>query len=488
MSIQITHRSLGEPSPTPPTTGTEGHHRISPVWVMVAIALPTLMTSLDSLVVTIALPQIHQDLGVSVTELQWFVNAYTLTYATLILPTAALGDRIGRRKLFLWAVFLFTSASTLAALASTPLALIAARVVQGTSGAAIGSLSLALLADAIPPRLRELAIGVWGSVNGLGVAAGPIVGGAVVEDLHWSFIFWINLPVGALSLALGWWSLRNVVAVGRSGARSTDLAGLAMAATFVFPLTWALVEGSSRGWTSPLILGCLALALTSLAGFIWRERTAHCAFVPARLFRDLSFDLVNTVAMLFSAGIFGSVFLVSQYLQIGMGFGPLESGLRAAPWTMVPMVVAPVAGVLVKHYGPKAVLLTGMVLQTVAVACFMLLAYTNSGYGLYVLPMLIAGTGMGLTFSPLATAALEGIAPQDRAVVSGVNQTARQLGTATGIALCTALFTTFGTYAPGERFTAGLVPALGACTVLLVVATALVIAMPRGRLQPAGQQ
>ena len=488
MSTQTTHRSLGEPSPTSPTAGTGDHHRIPPAWVMLAIALPTLMTSLDSLVVTIALPQIHRDLGASVTELQWFVNAYTLTYATLILPTAALGDRIGRRKLFLWAVFLFTSASALAALASTPLALIGARVVQGASGAAIGSLSLALLADAVPPHLRELAIGVWGSVNGLGVAAGPIVGGAVVEDLHWSFIFWINLPVGALSLSLGWWSLRNVVTIGRSGARSTDLAGLAMAATFVFPLTWALVEGSSRGWTSPLVLGCLTLALASLAGFIWRERTARSAFVPARLFRDRSFDLVNTVAMLFSAGIFGSVFLVSQYLQIGMGFGPLESGLRAAPWTMVPMVVAPVAGVLVKRYGPRAVLLIGMVLQTAAVGCFVLLAHTSSGYGPYVLPMLIAGTGMGLTFSPLATAVLEGIASQDRAIVSGVNQTARQLGTATGIALCTALFTAFGAYAPGERFTAGLVPALGACTVLLVAATALVIAMPRGRLQPAGQE
>ena len=486
MSTQTTHRSLGEPSPTPPFTGTEIPQRVPPAWVMIAIALPTLMTSLDSLVVTIALPQIHRDLGASVTELQWFVNAYTLTYATLILPTAALGDRIGRRRLFLWAVFLFTSASALAALASTPLALIAARVVQGASGAAIGSLSLALLADAVPPHLRELAIGVWGSVNGLGVAAGPIVGGAVVEDLHWSFIFWINLPVGALSLSLGWWSLRNVVIVGR--ARSTDLAGLAMVATFVFPLTWALVEGGNRGWTSPQVLGCMALALASLAGFIRRERTARRAFVPVHLFRDRRFDLVNTVAILFSAGTFGSVFLVSQYLQIGMGFDPLESGLRAAPWTMVPMVVAPLAGVLVKRYPPRAVLLIGMVLQTTAVACFMLLAHMSSVYGAYVTPMLIAGTGMGLTFSPLATTVLEGISSQDRAVVSGINQTARQLGTATGIALCTALFTTFGAYAPGERFTAGLVPALGACTILLVAATTLVVAMPRGHLQPAGQE
>lgn len=195
--------------------------------VIVAISLPTLMTSLDSLVVTIALPQIHQDLNASVTELQWFVNAYTLTYAALILPTAAAGDRIGRRRLFLWAILLFTLASAVAALASTPSALIAARVVQGAGGAAIGSLSLALMADAVPRRLRELAIGVWGSVNGLGVAAGPIIGGAVVEDLHWSVIFWINIPVGVLSLALVRWSLGSAAFAGVScvGGRPDGPAG-----------------------------------------------------------------------------------------------------------------------------------------------------------------------------------------------------------------------------------------------------------------------
>lgn len=449
--------------------------------VIVAISLPTLMTSLDSLVVTIALPQIHQDLNASVTELQWFVNAYTLTYAALILPTAAAGDRIGRRRLFLWAILLFTLASAVAALASTPSALIAARVVQGAGGAAIGSLSLALMADAVPRRLRELAIGVWGSVNGLGVAAGPIIGGAVVEDLHWSVIFWINIPVGVLSLALVRWSLGSAASQASpasAGAR-TDLLGLVAGTAFVFPLTWALSEGGSRGWTSPLVVSCLGIAAVSLLCFIRHERREREAYVPMRLFADRRFSLVNAVAVLFSAGIFGSVFLVSQYLQIGMGFDPLESGLRAAPWTVVPMAAAPLAGVIVGRRGPKQVLLVGMVLQTMAIACFAFLSHQNAAYIAYVIPMMIAGTGMGLTFSPLATAVLIAVAPSDRAVVSGVNQTARQLGTAMGIALCTAIFTAYGAYAPGERFTAGLVPALGACTLLLAAATVLVAAMPR---------
>ena len=409
----------------------------------------------------------------------------------LILPTAAAGDRIGRRRLFLWAILLFTLASAVAALASTPSALIAARVVQGAGGAAIGSLSLALMADAVPRRLRELAIGVWGSVNGLGVAAGPIIGGAVVEDLHWSVIFWINIPVGVLSLALVRWSLGSAASQASpasAGAR-TDLLGLVAGTAFVFPLTWALSEGGSRGWTSPLVVSCLGIAAVSLLCFIRHERREREAYVPMRLFADRRFSLVNAVAVLFSAGIFGSVFLVSQYLQIGMGFGPLESGLRAAPWTMVPMAVAPLAGLLVRRRGPRAVLLTGMVLQTAAVGCFTLLAgrdHSGGAYSAYVLPMLIAGAGMGLTFSPLATAVLVGVPSSDRAVVSGINQTARQLGTATGIALCTAIFTAFGAYAPGSSFTAGLVPALAVCVLLLTASTGLVVAMPRDDMTERG--
>ena len=247
----------------------------------------------------------------------------------------------------------------------------------------------------------------------------------------------------------------------------------------MFPLTWELSEGGSRGWTSPLVVSCLGIAAVSLLCFIRHERREREAYVPMRLFADRRFSLVNAVAVLFSAGIFGSVFLVSQYLQIGMGFDPLESGLRAAPWTVVPMAAAPLAGVIVGRRGPKQVLLVGMVLQTMAIACFAFLSHQNAAYIAYVIPMMIAGTGMGLTFSPLATAVLIGVAPRDRAVVSGVNQTARQLGTAMGIALCTAIFTAYGAYAPGERFTAGLGPALGACTLLLAAATVLVAAMPR---------
>jgi len=461
--------------------------------VIVAISLPTLMTSLDSLVVTIALPQIHQDLNASVTDARRSLTPPPPPPPAPPRPPAAAGDRIGRRRLFLWAILLFTLASAVAALASTPSALIAARVVQGAGGAAIGSLSLALMADAVPRRLRELAIGVWGSVNGLGVAAGPIIGGAVVEDLHWSVIFWINIPVGVLSLALVRWSLGSAASQASpasAGAR-TDLLGLVAGTAFVFPLTWALSEGGSRGWTSPLVVSCLGIAAVSLLCFIRHERREREAYVPMRLFADRRFSLVNAVAVLFSAGIFGSVFLVSQYLQIGMGFDPLESGLRAAPWTVAPAPAppraragaggrgAPLAGVIVGRRGPKQVLLVGMVLQTMAIACFAFLSHQNAAYIAYVIPMMIAGTGMGLTFSPLATAVLIGVAPRDRAMVSGVNQTARQLGTAMGIALCTAIFTAYGAYAPGERFTAGLVPALGACTLLLAAATVLVAAMPR---------
>ena len=243
-------------------------------WAIVAAALPTLMTALDSLVMTFALPDIRGDLDATVTQLQWFVNAYTLVLATLILPAAALGNLLGRRRVFLWGVALFTLASAGAALSSTSGALIAARVVQGAGGAAITTLSLTHLADAVPTRLRELAIGIWGGVNGLGVAAGPIIGGAVVKDLDWSFIFWINVPIGVVCVALG---LRFLGESPRR-PRSMDAPGILLGAGFVFPFTWALVEGPQRGWGDRLTIGCFGVSAASLILFLLHEGGAvHAA-------------------------------------------------------------------------------------------------------------------------------------------------------------------------------------------------------------------
>ncbi len=448
-------------------------------WAIVAAALPTLMTALDSLVMTFALPDIRGDLDATVTQLQWFVNAYTLVLATLILPAAALGNLLGRRRVFLWGVALFTLASAGAALSSTSGALIAARVVQGAGGAAITTLSLTHLADAVPTRLRELAIGIWGGVNGLGVAAGPIIGGAVVEDLDWSFIFWINVPIGVVCVALG---LRFLGESPRR-PRSMDAPGILLGAGFVFPFTWALVEGPQRGWGDRLTIGCFGVSAASLILFLLHEGGAREPYMPLRLFRDRRFALVNAATALFSAGVFGTVFFISQYLQIGLGYGTLESGVRATPWTMLPMAVAPVAGVLSRRCGTRAVLAAGRGLPTLALVSFAFVVPNSTDYATFVVPMAVAGVGMGLSVAPLAAGALAGITRADRAVASGINSTVRQLGTATGIALCTAVFTAFGRYAPGQGFVDGLTPCLWVCAGILAAAGLCVLAMPK-RTEP----
>ena len=435
-----------------------------------AAAVPTLMTALDNLVMTFALPDIERELGATVTQLQWFVNAYTLVLASALLPMAALGDRFGRRRIFSCGIAVFAAASAACALAPTPQALIVARAIQGAGGAAIVTLSLALLVDAVPRRLRELAIGVWGGVNGLGIATGPLLGGAVVSGLHWSVVFWINVPIGALCLPF----VPRFLPRGAAGSKGADLPGIALGVGFVFPLTWAVVEGPARGWTDGLTVGGFAVAGTCLALFLFRERSAKAPVMPLSLFANRRFSLVNAATVLFAAGVFGAIFFLSQFLQITLGYSAFEAGLRAGPWTLVPLFVSPASGGLVKRLGVRRVLVTGMFLQTVALAWFAVKVGADVPYGDCIAPMAVAGLGMGLSFAPLATGALRGVSADRRAVASGVNSTLRHLGVAIGIAACTAIFTAHGKYLPGQPFVDGVKPSLWLCAALLAAATVCV--------------
>lgn len=443
--------------------------------VIVATSVPMFMAALDNLVMTFALPVIRDDLGASLTELQWFVNVYTLAFATLMMPMAALGDRIGRRRVFLLGIALFTAASAGAALSDSSITLIVARAVQGIGAAAIVPLSLTILSVASPPARRALAIGIWGGVNGLGIAVGPIVGGAVVSGLDWSAIFWLNLPIGVVALALGLRYLPE--SVGR--ASKFDTWGIILAGAFVLPLTWAVVEGPERGWNDIAVIGGFTLAAASLAGFLVRERFSSAAFLPLRLFHDRTFTVANLAGFLFAGGVFGAIFLLSQFLQVSMGYGALEAGLRATPWTLAPMFVAPLAGLLVHRLGVRTVLIAGMSLQTLALAIMTLVVSTEVEYSDIIIPMLLAGIGMGLSFAPLSTAVLLGQPESEHGVASGVNSTLRQLGIAVGIAVCTAIFAASGEYLPGKPFIGGLTPALTVCTGVLMAATICVAILPR---------
>ena len=331
--------------------------------VLAAVGIPTFMVTLDNLVVTNALPVIKTELGASLSDLQWFVNAYTLSFAALLLTAAAIGDRLGRRRVFLAGIALFTLASAACALATEPWMLIGARAIQGVGAAAVMPLSLTLLAGAVPDKMRSAAIGIWGGISGLGVAVGPVVGGAVVDGLNWQWIFWLNVPIGVVAVLLaarrpdaspgvrrsGWtcsaWCWRRPACCRSSGVSCT------------VPTT----AGRRRG-----VLGSLIAGVALLAAFVGWERRTAAPMLPLRLFSVRAFSVVNFTSFTFSVGVFGSVFLLAQFFQVVQGYSPLESGVRTMPWTMAPMVVAPIAGMIVDRVGPRVLIATGQVLLAAA--------------------------------------------------------------------------------------------------------------------------
>ena len=446
-----------------------------PVWLtLLAASVPMFMATLDNLVMTSALPVITADLHADVNQVQWFVNAYTLCFATLMLPAATLGDRIGRRRMFLVGITVFTLASIASALSTTPTMLIAARAIQGAGAAAIMPLSLALLAASVPEAKRALAIGVWGGVAGLGVALGPVVGGAVVDGVSWQAIFWINVPVAVLAVPLILFAMRE--SYGRR--MPLDVLGVLLAGGSVFALVWGIVHGNDDGWTSATVLGSLLAAAVLLAAFLVREiRTDH-PVVPLRLFRSRSFSMANLVALAFSIGMFGAVFLLAQYLQIVMDYTPLQAGIRTLPWTAAPMLVAPVAGMLVPRVGVRALLATGMMLQTAALGWLAVLVEPGVEYTQLVPAFVLAGVGMGLTFAPSASAVLADMAETDHATASSTNSTVREVGVTLGVALLTAVFLGHGGSLTPTGYTDALQPALLVGTVAVGLAVFAALAIP----------
>lgn len=449
-----------------------------PVWLaIVAASLPMFMATLDNLVITNALPAMAVDLGASIEELQWFVNAFTLAFATFILAAAALGDRIGRRTVFVVAIAIFTGASVLVALSTEPWMVIASRAVQGFGAAGIMPLSLTLLAGSVPKRLRPMAIGIWGGVAGLGVALGPLIGGAVIEGWNWQAIFWLNVPVGLVAIPLALAVLPNTL-----GARARiDLVGVALAGLGVLGLVFGIVRGNDAGWESPEVIGSLVAGALLLAGFIAWEARAKAPLLPLRLFRDRSFTAANLVGFWFSFGMFGSVFVLIQFLQVVQGASPLEAGVQTMPWTLAPMFIAPIAGAIAPRVGTRTLIVTGLALQAAALTWIALEMDPDVAYASLVGPFLMAGIGMSLVFAPMSTAVLAHMPEDDHAKASGTNSTLREVGVALGVAVLTAVFTGAGGELTPTGFTEAAVPAV------LVGAAGLVVALVAALFLPAGR-
>jgi EmrB/QacA subfamily drug resistance transporter len=453
--------------------------RTTALWTFAITSIALFMVTLDNLVVTMALPVIREDLGASIQGLEWTVNAYTLTFAVLLLTGAALGDRFGRRRMFVAGMAVFVLASAAAALAPTIEALIAARAVQGVGGAIVTPLTLTLLSAAVSRERRGLALGAWGGIGGLAVAIGPLVGGAVVEGISWQWIFWLNVPIG---LAVLPFALRRLDE-SHGSDRQLDLPGLGLVSAGLFGIVWGLVRGGASGWTSLEVLGAIAAGGVLVAAFVAWELRARAPMLPMRYFRNRTFAATNVVSLFMFFGMFGSIFLLAQFLQVVQGYSPLDAGLRTLPWTAMPIFIAPIAGALSDRIGGRPLMATGLGLQGSALAWMAAISEPGVPYLDLVPAFVMAGVGMALFFAPVANVVLSSVRREEEGKASGANNAIRELGGVFGVAVLASIFASYGGYESGAAYVDGLMPAVwvGAAVVLLGALVALLVPSRRRR-------
>ena len=442
-------------------------------WTFAITSIALFMVALDNLVVVTALPVIRADLGASLQDLEWMVNAYTLTFAVLLLTGAALGDRFGRRRVFIIGVVIFTIGSAAAALAPNSTVLILARAMQGVGGAIVTPLTLTILSAAVSPERRPLALGAWGGIGGLAIAIGPVVGGAIAQGVNWHWIFWLNVPVGIIAALLAYFRLEE--SYGPEGR--LDVPGLALVSFGLLGLVWSTIHGNDRGWTDPQILAGYAIGAALLVGFILWERRANSPMLPLRLFRSRGFTTANVTSLLMYFGMFGSIFLLSQYFQVVQGMNPFESGLRVLPWTIMPAFVAPIAGLLSARIGARPIVATGLALMSIGLAWLASIVTPTTPYSAFVLPFIVSGAGMGMFFAPIANVVLSAVRRDEEGKASGANNAIREIGGVFGVAVLAAVFTAHGSYFNPQAYVNGLVPAvwLGAAVVAVAAVAALFI-------------
>jgi len=447
------------------------------LWTFVVTSAALFMGSLDNLVVTTALPSIREHLHASLAGLQWTVNAYTLTFAVLLLTGATLGDRFGRRRVFVIGLAVFTAGSAAAALAPGIGWLIAARAFQGVGAAIIIPLTLTLLSAAVPPARRGLALGAWGAMGGLAIAIGPLVGGAVVEGASWQWIFWLNVPIGIILLPIAWTRLTE----SRGPATRLDLPGVALASLGLFGIVLGVVRGNDHGWTSLTVLAPLVAGALLMAGFVAWELRAPQPMLPLQLFRSRGFTATNVASLLMFFGMFGSIFLLAQFLQVVQHYSPLQAGLRTLPWTAMPVIIAPVAGSLSDRIGGRPLLATGLALQAIGLGWLAAVASPTVAYATLVPAFVVSGVGMSLFFAPVANVVLGSVRRDQEGIASGANNAIRELGGVFGIAVLGAVFSARGGYASGADFVTGLSAAVWVGAAAVAVAAVAALFVPRLR-------
>jgi EmrB/QacA subfamily drug resistance transporter len=444
-------------------------------------SLASFIVILDAMVVATALTTLRRQLGASLSDLEWTVSAYTLSFAVLLMTAAALGDRLGRRRVFAAGLALFAAASAGCALAPDAAALIAARAVQGAGAATIMPMALALLNGAFPPARRGWAIGIYGGVTALAAVAGPILGGAVTQGLGWQWIFWLNVPVtlAAIPLVL----TRIGEATGPGGA--VDLPGIALITAAALGLVWGLVRGNTVGWSSAEVTSALTGGVVAAVAFAAWERHAARPMIPARLFRSSAFSAGSVAIFAINASLTGVIFLMPQFQQVVAGQDPLGAGLRMLPWGIAPFLVGPWAGALADRIGERTLVVTGSLLQAAGIAWIAVVAGPSSGYLVLIAPMSLVGVGFALAIPAVTRSVTSTVPLADIGTASGAFTTMRQLGGAFGVAILGAAFAATGSYATPSAFTHGFATALGAAAGLALAGAVAGTVLPALRRRPS---
>ena len=405
-------------------------------WTLIAVSVGTFMLLIDVTIVNVALPNIQTSLKSSFSDLQWVIDAYALLLAALLLTTGSLADLFGRRRVFVIGLCIFTASSLLCGLATTPLFLNLARGIQGVGGAAMFSTSLALLASSFRGPERGVAFGVWGTITGLAVAIGPVVGGALTTGLSWRWIFLINVPIGAIAVVL---TLLRVEESRQPGAHRPDWIGAIAFSGALAALVYALINGNAKGWGSTVIVACLAGSLALLVAFLVAERTQKAPMFDLSLFRNPTFSGGSIVAFSLSAGMFALLLYLTLYLQDVLGFSALDTGLRLLVLSGGILLTSTLAGRLTAHVPIRLLIAPGLALVG---AGLLLMRGLNasSGWQHLLAGFIVGGAGVGLINPPLASTAVGVVEPARAGMASGINSTFRQVGIATGIAGLGAVF------------------------------------------------
>ena len=449
-------------------------------WVVALTAIGSLMAALDTLVVSTALSTIRVDLGASIAQLEWTVNAYNLSFAVLMITGAALGDRFGRRNLYAVGLGLFAAASAAAALAPDVGWLIAARAVQGAGSALLTPLGLALLSAAFPPEKRGAAIGIFSGITGLSVASGPLIGGAIVEGISWQWIFWINVPIGLVAIPLVLTKMRESF----GSDTGLDIPGLALVTSAALGLVWGLVRGNDAGWGSPEVVGTIAAGALLFGAFVGWERRAREPMLPIGFFRSRSFSAGNAAIFLTFAALFSAVFFYAQLLQTGLGYGALGTGLRLMPWTATFLTVAPIAGTLSDRIGERPLMVGGLALQAAGMTWLALIAEPGMSYSRMLVPLVVAGVGVSMAIPAAQNSVVGSIADEALGKAAGANSMMRELGGVFGVAVTVAVFAGAGGYASAQLFVDGFGPAIFVAAALSALGAVAGLALPGRR--PAG--